>query len=46
MPYTFGDYILAHARLHTNPSDWMKKALAFASAFFLAPPAGLEPATS
>ena len=25
MPYAFGDYILAHARLHTNPSDWIEK---------------------
>ena len=41
MPYACGDYILAHARLHTNPSDWMKKAL-LSQCFFLAPPAGLE----
>ena len=25
MPYTYGDYILACARLHTNPSDWIEK---------------------
>ena len=25
MPYACGDYILAHARLHTNPSDWIEK---------------------
>ena len=26
MPYAYGDYILAHARLHTNPSDWIEKS--------------------
>ena len=25
MPYAYGNYILAHARLHTNPSDWIEK---------------------
>ena len=25
MPYACGNYILAHARLHTNPSDWIEK---------------------
>ena len=26
MPYAYGNYILAHARLHTNPSDWIEKS--------------------
>ena len=25
MPYAYGDYILARARLHANPSDWIEK---------------------
>ena len=29
MPYAYGDYILAHARLHTNPSDWIEKSKPF-----------------
>ena len=29
MPYAYGDYILAHARLHTNPSDWIAKSKSF-----------------
>ena len=29
MPYACGDYILAHARLHTNPSDWIEKSKSF-----------------
>ena len=44
MPYADGDYILAHARFHTNPSDWIEKRPS-KTVFFLAPPAGLEPAT-
>ena len=46
MPYACGDYILAHARLHTKPSDWIEKSKSFRLAFFLAPPVGLEPTTS
>ena len=34
----YGNYILAHARLHTNPSDWIEKKQVFQLAFFL----GLE----
>ena len=45
MPYACGDYILAYARLHTNPSDWIKIKHFRRSALFLAPLAGLEPAT-
>ena len=29
MPYACGDDILAHARLHTNPSDWIEKSKSF-----------------
>ena len=29
MPYACGDYILAHERLHTNPSDWIEKSKFF-----------------
>ena len=40
------DYILAHARLHANPSDWIKiKHLPKQVLYFLAPPVGLEPTT-
>ena len=33
-------------RVHANPSDWIEKKQVFRLAFFLAPPAGLEPATT
>ena len=26
MPYAYGDYILAHARFLSNPSDWIEKS--------------------
>ena len=29
MPYAYGNYTLAHARLHTNPSDWIEKSKPF-----------------
>ena len=29
MSYAYGDYILAYARLHTNPSDWIEKSKSF-----------------
>ena len=34
MTYAFGNFIHAKACLHTNPSDWIKKAPAFADALF------------
>ena len=40
------DYILANARLHTNPSDWIKiKHLSKQVLYFLPPQTGLEPVT-
>ena len=37
MPYVCGDYILAHARLHTNPSDWIEKSKSFDLLFLGSP---------
>ena len=37
------DYILAYARLHTNPSDWIKNKTVRRLSYFLVPMTGLEP---
>ena len=42
MPYACGDYILAHARLHTNPSDWIEKSKSFDLLFSWLPLLGLN----
>ena len=46
MPYTLRVITCAYRRLHTNPSDWIKNKTVRRLSCFLAPPAGLEPATS
>ncbi len=43
MPYAYGDYILANARLHTNPSDWIKKYQVARLGIFLEATIGFEP---
>ena len=40
-----GDYILAYARLHTNPSDWIKNGAVKDCPVFLARLGGVEPST-
>ena len=44
--YAFGDYILAHARLHANPSDWIKNKTVRRLSCFLVRITGIEPAPS
>ena len=36
------DYILAHARLHTNPLDWIEKSKSFDLLFSWLPELGLK----
>ena len=45
MPYAYGNYILAHARLHTNPSDWIEKSKPFDLLFSWLPLLGNEAKT-
>ena len=42
MPYACGDYILAHTRLHANPSDWIEKSKSFDLLFSWLPLLGNE----
>ena len=37
------DYILAYARLHTNPSDWIKNKTVRRLSYFLGPTLKMEP---
>ena len=43
MPYTLRVITYAYRRLHTNPSDWIKKERSDNFVLFLEAPTGFEP---
>ena len=43
MPYTLRVITYAYRRLHTNPSDWIKKERSENFVLFLEAPTGFEP---
>ncbi len=43
MPYTLHVITYAYRRLHTNPSDWIKKEKLFQASLFLGPTLKMEP---